>query len=450
MSGAAPRYSAVAIVLHWAIAAAILFNIPLGFWMHVTAEDGSFSAAVFEAFQLHKSVGLTVLALSLVRLGWRLTHKPPPLPEHMPRWERFIAKATHWAFYALMIGLPLSGWLYVSSGWSHEQGRAFNVPTVFFGLFPVPHLFGIAEGSPELRSDLADATFTAHYVLAYAAIALAVAHVGAALKHHFIDGDEVLAHMVPGVRGRNETASQPRNAARAALLGAGLAAVLVGVIGLGYAAATLGRSETAAEPLPNAPVVAEAPLEAPMAADGASQESIAAPDPAIPGAPALWRVDQSASAIRFSGVHADQPFQGTFSRWRAEIRFDPNNLDASSAVVTMETGSAADGIAVHDSSLPAAEWFDVANHPTAVFRSERIRARGGNEYEARGTLTLKGRALDIDLPFTLRIDGDRAVMDGRAEIDRREADLGMESDPDAEWVSREIRVDVHVEAVRAQ
>ena len=162
----AQRYSAVAIILHWAIAFAILFNLVLGFWMHLTADSGHATQAVFQAFQLHKSVGLSVLALSLVRLAWRLTHKPPPLPAAMPAWEAFAARATHWAFYLLMIAIPLTGWLYVSAGWSHEQHRAFNVPTIYFGLFPVPHLFGLGEQSLAARSATANASFTAHYLLA--------------------------------------------------------------------------------------------------------------------------------------------------------------------------------------------------------------------------------------------------------------------------------------------
>src|SRR5690606_23842364 len=143
MAATAQRYTAVAIVLHWAIAAAILFLFPLGLWMHGRAEDGDISAEVFRAYQLHKSIGLTVLALSLVRLGWRLVNPPPPLPEHMPGWERFAAKATHWAFYALMIGIPLSGWLYVSTGWSIHDDAPLPVATHWFGLFQVPALFGL-------------------------------------------------------------------------------------------------------------------------------------------------------------------------------------------------------------------------------------------------------------------------------------------------------------------
>jgi cytochrome b561/polyisoprenoid-binding protein YceI len=447
MSTPAPRYTAVAIVLHWAIAFAILFNIVLGFWMHITAEHGGANAAVFEAFQLHKSVGLTVLALSLVRLGWRLTHKPPPLPAHMPGWEKAAALATHWAFYILMIALPLSGWLYVSAGWSHEAERAFNVPTIYFGLFHVPHLFGLAEQSNAARADAADTAFTAHWVLAYIAIALAVLHVGAALKHQFFDRDETLAHMVPGLKAPFETERPAYNQARLFTLGAGLGLVAVAAIALLSAALTLGRSSPSASPAQLEQAAAAA--TAPIAAGAQAAASPAAATPVAPEAPSIWRVDQGKSSIRFSGAHAGVAFNGRFSEWSADIRFDPNNLDASSANVTIRTGSASDGVALHDQSLPGAEWFDVANHPTATFRTERIE-RHGDGYRARGTLTMKGRPVDVRLPFTLTINGDRAVMDGQMSLRRRDADLGMESDPDAEWVSEDIDIAVHVEAARAQ
>ncbi|MEZ6023867.1 MAG: cytochrome b/b6 domain-containing protein, partial [Hyphomonadaceae bacterium] len=172
MSEHAQRYSAVAIVLHWAIAAAILAMIPFGFWMHGQAEDGIISDEVFRAFQLHKSVGLTVLALSLIRLGWRLLNPPPPLPEHMPGWERFVAKATHWAFYIIMIGLPLSGWLYVSAGWSIHENEPLAVPTHWFGLIEVPALFGLTNAGADVREAAAEAAFTAHWLLAYTTLAL--------------------------------------------------------------------------------------------------------------------------------------------------------------------------------------------------------------------------------------------------------------------------------------
>jgi hypothetical protein len=97
------RYSLVSITLHWTIAALIVTQIPLGWRM----SDLPFGSAKFELFQLHKSIGITILALSLVRLGWRLTHPAPPLPDHMGRWEKILARATHVGFYVVMIATPL-------------------------------------------------------------------------------------------------------------------------------------------------------------------------------------------------------------------------------------------------------------------------------------------------------------------------------------------------------
>src|SRR5262245_39321595 len=138
MAQTAQRYTAVAIILHWTIATAIVINFALGLWMHEAIDRPGSVARAIASYQLHKSIGLTVLALTFVRLGWRLTHKPPPFPAAMPRWEKIVAKGTHWAFYALLIFIPLSGWLYVSTQWRHDA--PLNVPTLWFGLFKVPHL----------------------------------------------------------------------------------------------------------------------------------------------------------------------------------------------------------------------------------------------------------------------------------------------------------------------
>ena len=132
------RYTSVAIVLHWAIAAPILSNLMVGWWMKNAIDENATQARAIAAFQLHKSIGLTVLLLTALRLLWRFTHKPPPLPAGMASWERFSAKAAHWAFYILMVVVPLSGWTYVSSQWA--DGKPLNVPTLWFGLFHVPHL----------------------------------------------------------------------------------------------------------------------------------------------------------------------------------------------------------------------------------------------------------------------------------------------------------------------
>lgn len=447
MAGTAQRYTAVAIVLHWAIAFAILLNIPLGFWMHLETEHGNTTDSVFRAFQLHKSIGLTVLALSLVRLGWRLANPPPPLPEHMPGWERFVSKATHWAFYALMIGLPLSGWLYVSAGWSHENNAPLAVPTYYFGLFRVPALFGLSQAANDVRASAADAAFIAHYVMAYSAIALAAMHVAAALKHHFFDRDEVLAHMVPGLRAPFETEARPKNGARLAVLGFGLGVTTVAACAAVFAAIGFVTAPRTTAP-PPANIEATTPETAPTAP---TQEGVAVGEPGAVQSN-VWRVDRRSSTIGFAYTYTDDngdtPCTGRFSTWRADIRFDPNDLEHSSAVVTIQTGSARTGIEAHDNALPAPGWFNAATFPAATFRTTRIRATGDGRYEARGDLTIRGETRHVTMPFTLRIDGDHASMNGTVTIDRKDFDIGDPGGGD-DLISREIQINVRVDATRA-
>jgi len=176
-------YGTVAVTLHWLIAIAILVNIRYGVTM-VDNED-------YAAYQTHKSLGITILALSLLRLAWRLANPPPPLPAHMPRWERFAAHASHWAFYALMIGVPLGGWLYISASPTSDY-----VTTKVWGLFELP----LIPPLPDLadRKAIADRLEDAHAVMGfYGFLGLMALHVAAALKHHFWDRDTVLTRMIP-------------------------------------------------------------------------------------------------------------------------------------------------------------------------------------------------------------------------------------------------------------
>lgn len=448
MAATAQRYTSVAIVLHWAIAFSILFLFPLGLWMHESAEHGDLSAEVFRAYQLHKSIGLTVLALSLVRLGWRLKNPPPPLPEHMPGWERFVAKATHWAFYGLMFAIPLSGWLYVSAGWSIHDDAPLPVATHWFGLFQVPALFGLNTAGVDLREDIADSAMDAHALLAYAAVALAILHVAAALKHHLFDKDEVLAHMVPGVRAPFEKEAPPKDPVRLAIIGVGISVTLIGlaagafyVFG-GGTAATSPQAQSSFEVIePAATTVAPPTTETP-----------AAPAPGVPGQAVAWRVDPARSSIGYAftlddGAGGESRIEGRFSRWRADIRFDPEDLANSIVAVVIETGSATNGIAAHDAAMREPGWFDSAAQPTATFRSADFRRRGDG-YEARGNLTIKRRDRNVELPFTLIIDGNTAVMNGTITLDREDFDLGDDVEGE-EMVSRNVDVTIRVQATRA-
>lgn len=184
-------YSRVSIALHWVIALLILGNLGGGLafdWM-ISQADPAIKQAAFQGIQVHKAAGLTILMLSLVRLGNRMVEGFPPLPAHMKGWEVALARVTHYGFYGLMIGMPLMGWLMVSSS-------PLNIPTSYFGLFIWPHLpTGVNTGLAKLAGSL-------HAAGGWAFVALLALHVAGALKHHFIDRDNVLARMIPLLRRR--------------------------------------------------------------------------------------------------------------------------------------------------------------------------------------------------------------------------------------------------------
>jgi cytochrome b561 len=183
------RYANVAIVLHWLIAALIVLQVVLAGRM-----DGPPGVERFEVTQLHKSVGITVLLLSLARLAWRLMHPPAPMPETLARWEKALAGATHVLFYVVMIGLPLTGWIMVSSS-------TYARPIILYGLVDWPLVPGLRELAPAAKALWHDTAETGHGLLAKLTYVLVGLHVAGALKHQLFSRDEpVLARMAPGAR----------------------------------------------------------------------------------------------------------------------------------------------------------------------------------------------------------------------------------------------------------
>lgn len=179
------RYTAVAIILHWMIALGILILIVMGLVMdHVALPP----LRLFQLYQLHKSIGITVLLAIVLRLLWRLTHKPPALPKSMPPFERGAAEWVHGLLYGLQLILPISGWALVSAS-------ILGIPTVLYGVLPWPHLpilSALGDKAP------AEATLKLlHHWSAWALLAIIVLHAGAALRHHFILHDRILQRMLP-------------------------------------------------------------------------------------------------------------------------------------------------------------------------------------------------------------------------------------------------------------
>lgn len=175
------RYGTVAMALHWVIAFAIVGMLIVGKYMHDLPND---DPNKFALYQLHKSFGITILVLTVARIGWRLTHPAPPLPPGMPAWQRWGAHLSHFGLYALMLAIPLTGWAVASSS-------PLGIPTMLFGAVELPHLpVGTTEDTNEFFGE-------AHELLGNLMIGLLILHVAAALKHHFVDRDTVLRRMLP-------------------------------------------------------------------------------------------------------------------------------------------------------------------------------------------------------------------------------------------------------------
>jgi cytochrome b561 len=179
------RFGIVAQALHWLIAALIVVQYVLIRYAHA-AEAARKTHPIAALEQLawlarHKSFGITVFALTIVRLAWRLVSPPPAWPRAMPRWQVIFARATHYAFYALLFALPLSGWLMSSAG---------NHPVSWFNLVQLPDLVAPSKPLEQFLHEFHEYAFDSLF-------AIAILHVAAALKHRFVDRDGVLQRMLP-------------------------------------------------------------------------------------------------------------------------------------------------------------------------------------------------------------------------------------------------------------
>lgn len=179
-SEAPARYTRTAIALHWLIAILVVTQFAWGWWMLSIPKQPAGVRA--DAFNLHKSIGLTILALMMVRLAWRVTHPAPALPE-MPRWQTWLARSTHVALYAALLIQPFAGYL----------------GSVFSG-YPVKY-FGMTLPAWGVRHEgLKDFLSIVHLCTSFAIATLVLLHVAGAAKHALVERDGLLARMGLGRR----------------------------------------------------------------------------------------------------------------------------------------------------------------------------------------------------------------------------------------------------------
>lgn len=399
------RYSAAAIALHWILALLLLFQVGLGGGLEHLPKG----FAQFAGYQFHKSVGILILLLSLVRLGVRLVKaRPAPVPDGKP--QMFLASAVHVLLYAIMLGGPITGWVIVSTA-------KVKLQTMLFGVVPWPDLpVGQALHEP--------AEFM-HGLLGPMTLGLVLLHVAGALYHHF-KREDVIGRMLP--------------AAIASRTAIGIAAAVA--IVAGFLALSGGRGLVFAAPAaaPSAQAssaeVIDDPLPAASASEVAVEPSQGASEAAAMAKAAPWKLEKG-GRLGFSAEYSGEAIKGSFGRWDAKIVFDPEDLAGSSIRATIDLASVESGDSQRDDMLRSDSFFGVGSNPSAQYVSTSIRETGAGRYVANGTLTLHGQRKPMTLRFSLKIDGDKATANGSATLQRLSFGVG-----EAEWSATDQLKDV--------
>ncbi|NND90327.1 MAG: hypothetical protein HKN42_05625 [Granulosicoccus sp.] len=362
------RYDDIAVLFHWTIALLIIGLLVIGKYMVSLDEN---DPVRFVLTQWHKSFGISVLLVSVLRLVWRFTHKPPPEPAGLPDWQKRLAALVHWLLYALMLVIPITGWIMVSAS-------PLNIDTVLFNVIEWPHLS--AFETLDNREEFAHAFADYHEIAGNLLLVLLLAHIGAALKHHFVDKDITLVRMLPDWA---SSAFKRKLASLAAIIAAGAAAMYL---------------------------YADAGNQAALLAAGDSE-------------------------VSFVAEVMGETSPGLFTDTSVEALIDEAQPAGSTIVARVQTASVSSDNAQMQGSLPDTEWFDVQNHPEALFESTSVTAADDGSLQVSGRLTIKQHTQDITFPMILTDEQGKRVARGEFTIDRREFDIGLESNDSDDFVA---------------
>lgn len=386
------RYSPISRLLHWVIAGLIIVQFVLANLAESAGDSGS-TLRQLALLANHKSVGMTILLLAIFRLAWRIGHPAPPAPAAMPLWQLRASQASHWALYSLLFLIPISGWLMSSAS-------AYSVS--WFNLFQFPDLVG---SDPELKEVFAEI----HEALVLVLVFIAALHIAAALKHHFVDRDDVL-----------------RRISSRLTIGTGICLALLGSVWLGGAG---GGGSTGLKP-------------ATAGQQAATAETAVIRTSSLP----LWQIDYESSYIRFTGSQAGASFTGSWESWSADIRFNRDAPAEGSFDVSVQTAEVITGDNDRDTTLAETDWFDTQSYPTANYRADRFAEQVDGSYIAEGRLIIKGLAAPVPLHFTIKEAGGQRILEGTASVLRLALGVGTGEWEDTSWVSNEVSVSVRVEA----
>jgi polyisoprenoid-binding protein YceI/cytochrome b561 len=405
--------------------------------------------------QFHKSVGITILLLSVLRVAIRLTQPRPALFAD-DALSLKLAHTVHAGLYLFMIVVPVSGWVLVSTS-------SRKIDTVLFNVVAWPHVPGLSGLSETVKGSVHEAAEWLHGSLTWFGIALFVLHVAGALRHQYAKGDPLLSRILP-VRGAD------RKAAGSAMI----AALAVAAAGLLFAGQNFHLAPSAVLSAAPGPEVADVPEQgsfgvSPLAKE-ASEDQVSTeqmePESVDAEAGNLSAENESESSLIGSGIPAgtapawaissnrylgfvakwgDEDIRGTFSRWDGTVRFNPDALGKSSVRIVVDLASASTADPDRDQMLQGGEFFATSSVASATFTSTSFSRLSGSRYQANGTLTLKGVSKPQTLIFTLDIDGKKAIVSGTAAVSRLAFNVG---EGDYDMIADTVQVRFNFEATR--
>lgn len=372
LTNTAERYGGVSKTFHWLTALLILTLIPLGWYAnqlpYTTPEELALKAWLFS---LHKTLGVLAFFTALLRILWALGQTKPGLMNAEHKIESRAAELVHWMLYGALVIVPLSGWI------GHAAAAGFAPIWWPFGqtLPLIPKSTGVEHFASAV-----------HWVSTKILIASLLLHIAGALKHHVIDRDATLRRMLPGTPALGPMPAQDHS--RTPLFGA----LALWIAALGVAALLNGGEKADV-------------IQAATALEDVTSD---------------WQVD--AGTLEITVTQFGNTVTGTFADWTAAISFDEDvtsdplgDVTTTVSIPSLTLGSVTD-------QAMGADFFDVSNHPTAVFTGQIKPGQDG--YVADGTLTLKGVEVPLSLPFSLVINGDKAEMDGSLTLNRMDFGVG--------------------------
>ncbi len=432
MRNSTTRYGGITKTFHWLTAILIFMAFPLGIIANgLPFENGEEIARKAWMFSLHKSVGVTVFIVAVLRILWALGQTKPALLNGDNRLEAFAAETVHWLLYASLVIVPLSGWIH------HASTTGFAPLFLPFG----DNLPGVPKSET-----LAGLTSGIHIVFTKVLLVAVLAHVGGALKHFVIDRDKTLQRMLPGTPELPEMSHEPHS--RTPMF----AALFIAVLAVGggtylaqdHGGAHDGHLHADGHGDDHGEDHSDEHSDGHGDGDHSHAPSATAVDSAAAG-PNQWAVQSGTLAI--SVDQFGSPVTGAFEQWNAAIEFAPT-ADANGrhgavsvdiVITSLTLGS------VTDQAL-GADYFDAATHGSAQFVAEIFAAEAG--FVARGDLTLRGVTKPLELSFTLDIVDGAATMKGTTTIERLPHGIGTSTrDPSTLGLGVDVTVDLVAKAL---